>query len=84
MGTFKNKAAMGSSWIPTPERYSNAKCGLINIQNADQECFRWCMRYHQPKKQQHDDRSTVLRQTADKYDYTGIDFPAIYDDIEEF
>jgi hypothetical protein len=47
MDTFKIKAARGSSWIPTPERYSNAKCGLINIKNEDQECFKWCMKYHQ-------------------------------------
>ena len=51
MDTYKIKAARGSSWIPTPERYSNAKCGLINIKNEDQECFRWCMRYHQSPQQ---------------------------------
>ena len=40
MDTLKIKAARRSSWIPTPERYSNAKCGLINIKNEDQECFK--------------------------------------------
>jgi hypothetical protein len=44
---FETKPLRASSYIPTPERFSNAKCGLINIHNTDQECFRWCMRYHQ-------------------------------------
>ena len=34
----------GSSF---PDKDSNAKCGLSNIQNADQERFKWCMKYHQ-------------------------------------
>ena len=37
------KKARGSSFIATPEKYSNAKCGLINIKNYDNECFKWCM-----------------------------------------
>ena len=47
----KIRAARGSSWIPTPERYSDPKCGLINITNEDQECFRWCMKCHQSSQQ---------------------------------
>ena len=52
---FKTKPVRASSYIPTPEPYNNAKCGLINIQNQDQECFRWCMKYHQSKKDKNDD-----------------------------
>ena len=52
------KPLRASSYIPTPEKYSNAKCGLINIQNKDQECFGWCMKYHQSeKKKQHGENS---------------------------
>ena len=40
----------GSSYIPTPEKFSNPKCGLVNIKNEDQECFKWCMKYHQSPK----------------------------------
>ena len=47
---FEIKPARGSSHIPTPEKYKNAKCGIINIKNDDQECFKWCMKYHQTKK----------------------------------
>ena len=41
---FEIRVARGSSYIPTPERYAHAKCGLINIQNKDQECLRWLPR----------------------------------------
>ena len=54
--SFTNEPVRGSSYIPTPEKYSNAKCGLINIQNDDQECFKWCMKYHQSLK----DKSRAL------------------------
>ena len=43
---FTTKPLRAGSYIPTPERYSNPKCGLTNIRNNDQECFRWCMKYH--------------------------------------
>ena len=48
--TYKKKPVRGSSYIPTPDKYNHPKCGLINIQNEDQECFRWCMKYHQSEK----------------------------------
>jgi hypothetical protein len=47
------------NYIPTPEKYKNPKCGLMNIQNDDQECFRWCMKYHQSKEDKHSDRISV-------------------------
>ena len=58
---YKIKAIRGSSYIPTPEKYSNPKCGLINIQNDDQECFKWCMKYHQTDKSKNSDRLSVLK-----------------------
>jgi hypothetical protein len=47
---FKIRPLRAGSYIPTPERYSNSRCGLRNVKNNDQECFRWCMRYHQSPK----------------------------------
>ena len=58
---YKIKEIRGSSYIPTPETYSNPKCGLINIQNDDQECFKWCMKYHQTNRSKHSDRLSVLK-----------------------
>ena len=34
---FETKPLRGSSYIPTPEKYANSKCGLVNIKNEDQE-----------------------------------------------
>jgi hypothetical protein len=82
--SYDIKPVRGSSYIPTPEKYSNPKCGLINIKNEDQECFKWCMRYHQSKKAKNDDRTTVLKKLDDKYIYDGVTFPAGYDDIKKF
>ena len=78
------KPERGGSYIPTPEKYSNPKCGLINIQNDDNECFKWCMKYHQTKRGKNCDRITVLKKVEDKYDYSGVDFPTSYDDIRAF
>ena len=47
---YRTKPPRGSSYIPTPAKYSNPKCGLVNIQNSDLECFNWCMKYHQSDK----------------------------------
>ena len=60
VGCLKTNPQTASSYIPTPEKYSNPKCGLINIQNPDQECFRWCMKYHQAGKISPGERTTVL------------------------
>ena len=50
MNIHEIKPVRGSSYIPTPVKFSNPKCGLINIKNDDVECFKWCMKYHQSKK----------------------------------
>jgi hypothetical protein len=42
------------------------------------------MLYHQSKQDKHSDRTTVLRQITDKYDYTGLEFPVSLDNIKQF
>ena len=37
--SFSVKPVRGSSYIPTPLKFSNPRCGLINIKNDDNECF---------------------------------------------
>ena len=56
----------GSSYIPTPAKYSNPKCGLINIQNDDELCFKWRTLYHQTEQKKNDDRISVLKKVRDK------------------
>jgi len=81
---YKTNPVRGSSYIPTPEKYSNAKCGLINIQNDDQFCFRWCMKYHQSLKGKNDMRLSALSKVEDRFCYDGITFPVSYNDIDTF
>ena len=82
--THTLKAARGSSYLPTPARYAHPKCGLINIQNHDQECFKWCMLYHQSEQKEKTHRTTTLAKITDKYDYTDITFPISYDQVTLF
>ena len=73
-----------SSYIQTPPKFSNAKSGLINIRNEDNECFKWCMLYHQSRKDKNDNRVTALRKVENKYDFSNINYPASLDDIRTF
>ena len=61
--------------MPIPEKFANSRCGLVNIKNEDQECFKWCMKYHQTKKEMHDSRVSVLKKVDDKYSYKNVNFP---------
>ena len=38
----KYKPLKGSSYIELPSEFRNPAKGLINLQNNDNECFRWC------------------------------------------
>ena len=82
--TYTQKPSRGSSYIPTPPVLSNSKLGLVNIKNNDQECFKYCMLYHQSEKAKNGDRITVLNKVEDKYNWEGGNFPASFDDIATF
>ena len=56
-------------------------CGLVNIQNDDELCFQWSMRYYQSAKCNHDSRLSKLKKVAYKYKYDGMEFPASYEAI---
>ena len=73
-----------ASYIPTPVKYNHPKSGLINIQNDDNKCFQWCMKYHQSKKNKHDNRVSVLTKVLDNFNYVGIEYPVSFDDISKF
>ncbi len=82
--TYTHKPSRGSSYISTPTALRNAKLGLINIKNEDQECIKYCMLYHQTAKVAHCDRLSVLKKVEDKYNWEGVNFPASFDDIQTF
>ena len=60
-----------------------AQCGLINIRNEDEQCFMWCMKYHQSKKDRHDSRVSALSNIEDKYNDDNISFSVSFEDIEK-
>ena len=82
--TYTQTPSRGSSHIPTPSTLNNSKFGLINIKNYDNECFKWCMLYHQSEKTVNGHRLTVLKKIKDKYDWSNVGFPASLNDIETF
>ena len=81
---YATRKERASSYIPTPIKYRNSRCGLINIQNDDELCLKWCMLYHQTEQKKHDDRVTVLKKVKDKYNWDNVDFPASFKDIQTF
>jgi len=66
----------GSSYIKLPEELRNSRKGLINMQNEDNECFRWCHIRHlnlQNKDPQRIKKSD--KEYVNNLDYSGIEFP---------
>lgn len=64
----------------------NAKCGLVKINNEDNECFRWCHVRHLPNLIGDEIENTnkvtkVDRTTTQFLDYSGIYFPVQIRDI---
>jgi len=72
----------GSSYI---KRKFNAKEGIVNPQNKDNECFKACCKIHQLKKiGSKAYRPSVFNKVEDKYNYENVNFPASLNDIMEF
>jgi hypothetical protein len=78
------KQLRGRSYIESPEKLKNAKVGIINIRNEDNECFKWCILYHQSIKGDNCERISKLKKIQNKYNMNNIFYPAGYDDIETF
>jgi len=58
--------------------------GLINIQNTDNECFKWCCEYHKSDQAKNTDRVSKLKKNPSGYDYTNVNYPASFEDIAVF
>ena len=65
-----------NSYIPLPAELRNPMKGLINIQNKDNQCFRWCHIRHLNPQQKDSQRIKISdREYVEKLDYSGITFP---------
>ena len=73
---IKYEPLAGSSYIKLPTELQHHEKGLINLQNRDNECFRWCHVRHlnpqnnNPQRIKKPDKSFV-----EKLNYDNIEFP---------
>jgi len=81
---YKMRTIRGGFYVETPAIFKNAKCGLINIRNTDNECFKWCLLYHISDKSKHCDRISVLSKIENKYNMSDVNYPTSLQDIDTF
>ena len=74
----------GRSYFPLPEELRNSRKGLINLQNDDNQCFRWCHVRHLNPLEHHNERITQKdREIAKTLDYSGVTFPVTIRDMDK-
>ena len=72
----KYQPLKGSSYIELPAELRNSAKGLINLQNKDNECFRWChIRHLNPQEKYPQRIKKSDKKYVDELDYLGIEFP---------
>ena len=80
----KYKPLKGSSYIELPTELRNSAKGLINLQNKDNECFRWChIRHLNPQEKYPQRIKKSDKEYVDKLDYSGIEFPVTIKQINK-
>ena len=78
----KYKPLKGLSYIEIPKELRNPAKGLINIQNKDNECFRWChIRHSNPQKVHPERIKKADNQHIEMLDYSSIEFPVSQNNI---
>ena len=71
----KYQPLKGSSYIELPKESQHPRKGLINIQNKDNECFRWChIRYLNPQKKNPQRIKNTDKEFINKLNYTNVEF----------
>ena len=80
---WRQKACRVGTYLPLPKHIVDKKA-VVNIQNMDDECFKWCMKYHQSPQGKNDDRISVLEKVLDTFDYTDMKFPVTELDVSKF
>ena len=76
LNLVKYKPLKGSSYIQLPQELRNSAKGLINMNNKDNECFRWChIRHLNPQDKDPQRIKKTDKQHIEKLNYSGIEFP---------
>ena len=75
----------GSSYLPLPDFIAKRK-SMINPQNRDEECFKWAIIAVDKwmDTDSHPKRVSNLREFADNYDWSGLEFPVSLKQIGKF
>jgi len=81
------------SYIPTPS-WISLKKATINIKNKDEQCFKWallCSVFLEELKgtiknesKYHFDRVSIWKQFENRFNFNGLNYPVINEDIEKF
>ena len=72
----------GSSYIKLPQELKNRS--LINLQNKDNECFRWChIRHLNPQKKDPQRIKKTDKTFISQLDYSSIEFPVTFKQINK-
>src|SRR5271157_5394427 len=78
------KPLKGKSYIPLPSVLAN-KNAIINMQNKDDQCFKWCVaRALNPVDKDQERITKNLRIQAKNLNWNDIKFPVCLNDIDKF
>ena len=73
-----------SSWIEL-DKFLASKKAIINMQNGDNECFKWCVTRALNMKNNHPERiDKELIEKSKEVNWKGIEFPVKLNQIEKF
>jgi len=74
----------GNSYIPLPQKLA-AKKAIINMENIDNQCFKWCVTRALNLVPRDNERITkLLKNQSEDLDWTDIDFPVSLKNIDKF
>ena len=81
---IKYKPLKGSSYIELPPELRSSAKGLINLQNKDNECFRWChIRHSDPQQKDRQRIKKCDKEYIRKLDYINVSFPVTQKDYRK-
>ena len=79
-GLILTNGCHGRSYIPTPKGIE-AKEAVVNVQNKDNQCFKWAVLSALHPLAKHANRVFHYKKFENELDFTGISFPVMLDDI---
>ena len=72
-----------ASYIPLPKEVADTKA-VLNIQNADDKCFMWCVLVHLHKVNKNPERIKQYQEYMPELHFKGLKFPIQLEAIDQF